>query len=296
MSTPLIKTEFPGLKLVHRGKVRDLYEVEDKLLMVATDRISAFDVVMDQPVPDKGWVLTQHSLFWVELLQDIMPNHLVTAEVESYPEECAPYREILRGRSMLVRKAKPLPVECIVRGYISGSFWKAYQKNTIVSGFHLPEGLQESDRLPRVIFTPSTKAELGAHDENISLDQMAKLLGGSLTERISRLCVDLYQKAADYARTRGIIIADTKFELGWDGEDLILIDEVLTPDSSRFWPADQYEPGRGQPSFDKQFLRDYLLTLDWPQAPPPPPLPAEIIEKTTARYREALEKITGKGL
>jgi phosphoribosylaminoimidazole-succinocarboxamide synthase len=296
MSAPLSKTEFPGLTLVHRGKVRDLYEIEDKLLMVATDRISAFDVVMNEPIPDKGMVLTQLSLFWFDYLKEIIPNHLLSADVDDFPEACKPYLEVLRGRSMLVKKAKPLPVECIVRGYISGSFWKEYQKNSTVSGFHLPDGLQESEKLPRVLFTPSTKAELGAHDENISLDQMAKILGGALSEKIADVCVRLYQKAADFAETKGIIIADTKFELGWDGEELILIDEVLTPDSSRFWPVDQYQVGRSQPSFDKQFLRDYLLTLDWNQAPPPPPLPAEILEKTRSRYREALEKITGRSL
>jgi len=296
MNAPLTKTEFPGLKLVHRGKVRDLYEIDDKLLMVATDRISAYDVVMNEPIPDKGRVLTRLSLFWFELLKDIIPNHLITADVEAFPADCAPYREVLRGRSMLVKKAKPLPVECIVRGYISGSFWSAYKKNTTVCGFALPAGLKESDKFPVTLFTPSTKAELGTHDENISLSQMTELLGDSATRRISEVCVQLYEKAADYARGRGIIIADTKFELGWDGEELILIDEVLTPDSSRFWPLGQYEPGRGQPSFDKQFLRDYLSGLDWDKTPPAPALPAEILEKTGNRYREALEKITGKGL
>ena len=296
MSAPLSKTEFPDLKLVHRGKVRDLYEIDDKLLMVATDRISAYDVVMNEPIPDKGRVLTRLSLFWFELLKDIIPNHLLTAEVEAFPEVCAPYREVLRGRSMLVKKAKPLPVECIVRGYISGSFWSAYKKNTVVCGFALPPGLKESEKFPATLFTPSTKAEAGTHDENISLEQMAELLGEAASRRIAEVCVQLYEKAADFARGRGIIIADTKFELGWDGEELILIDEVLTPDSSRFWPVDQYEPGRGQPSFDKQFLRDYLSSLDWDKTPPAPALPAEILEKTGKRYREALEKITGKGL
>jgi phosphoribosylaminoimidazole-succinocarboxamide synthase len=296
MSAPLTKTEFPGLKLVHRGKVRDLYEIDDKLLMVATDRISAYDVVMNEPIPDKGRVLTRLSLFWFELLKDIIPNHLITADVEAFPADCAPYREVLQGRSMLVKKAKPLPVECIVRGYISGSFWSAYKKNTTVCGFVLPAGLKESEKFPVTLFTPSTKAELGTHDENISLSQMSELLGDSATRRISKVCVQLYEKAADYARGRGIIIADTKFELGWDGEELILIDEVLTPDSSRFWPLDHYEPGRGQPSFDKQFLRDYLSGLDWDKTPPAPALPVGILEKTGNRYREALEKITGKGL
>jgi phosphoribosylaminoimidazole-succinocarboxamide synthase len=296
MSTALTQTNFPDLKLVHRGKVRDLYEIDNQLLMVATDRISAYDVVMNEPIPDKGKVLTKLSLFWFDYLKEIIPNHLITADVEAFPTVCAPYREILRGRSMLVKKAKPLPVECIVRGYISGSFWSAYQKNTTVCGFALPAGLKESEKFPQTLFTPSTKAALGTHDENISLAEMSDLLGEAATQRIAEVCVQLYEKAADYARGRGIIIADTKFELGWDGEELILIDEVLTPDSSRFWPMDQYQPGSGQPSFDKQFLRDYLSSLTWDKTPPPPPLPAEILDKTGRRYREALGKITGKGL
>jgi len=296
MSTALTQTKFPDLKLVHRGKVRDLYEIDNQLLMVASDRISAYDVVMNEPIPHKGKVLTKLSLFWFEYLKEIIPNHLITADVDLFPAVCAPYREILRGRSMLVKKAKPLPVECIVRGYISGSFWSAYKKNPTVCGFALPAGLKESEKFPQTLFTPSTKAALGTHDENISLAEMANLLGEAATKRIAEVCVQLYEKAADYARTKGIIIADTKFELGWDGEELILIDEVLTPDSSRFWPMDQYQPGSGQPSFDKQFLRDYLSTLTWDKNPPAPPLPAEILEKTGSRYREALEKITGKGL
>ena len=296
MSSAVTQTNFPDLKLIHRGKVRDLYEIDDKLLMVASDRISAYDVVMNEPIPDKGRVLTKLSLFWFELLKDIIPNHLITADVEKFPAVCAPYKEILRGRSMLVKRAKPLPVECIVRGYISGSFWSAYKKNTTVCGFLLPAGLQESEKFPQTLFTPSTKAEQGTHDENISLDEMAKLLGQATTDKIARICVQLYERASEYARTRGIIIADTKFELGWNGDELILIDEVLTPDSSRFWPVDQYQPGKGQPSFDKQFLRDYLSSLTWDKTPPAPPLPAEILAKTGSRYREALEKITGQGL
>lgn len=289
----VVKTEFKDLNLIHRGKVRDLYEVEDKLLMVATDRISAFDVVMDDPVPNKGKVLTKLSLFWFNFLGDILPNHLITAEVEKYPSVCAPYLEELRGRSMLVKKAKPLPIECIVRGYLSGSFWKAYQKDTTVCGFPLPAGMVESEKFPTPLFTPSTKAELGEHDENISIDRMQELVGVAETERIIDVSIKLYQKAADYALSKGIIIADTKFELGWHEGDLILIDEVLTPDSSRFWPNDQYTPGKGQPSFDKQFLRDYLSSLAWNKKPPPPQLPAEILEKTGARYAEAVERIIG---
>lgn len=295
-ASPVTKTNFPDLKLIHRGKVRDLYEVEDKLLMVATDRISAFDVVMEDPIAHKGEVLTQVSLFWFDYLADIIPNHLISADPAEYPAVCAPYADQLRGRSMLVKKAKPLPVECIVRGYISGSFWSAYKENTTVCGFKLPDGLRESEKLPEVLFTPSTKAELGLHDENISLEKMEEIVGRQETAEISRVCVELYRKAADYARSRGIIIADTKFELGWHEGRLMLIDEVLTPDSSRFWPEDDYQIGRGQASFDKQFLRDYLSSLDWRKTPPAPKLPADIINKTSARYLEALERITGKTL
>ena len=291
--SPVIKTEFKDLNLIHRGKVRDLYEVDDKLLMVATDRISAFDVVMDDPVPNKGRVLTKLSLFWFDFLSDILPNHLITADVEKYPAVCAPHLEELRGRSMLVKKARPLPIECIVRGYLSGSFWKAYQNDTTVCGFQLPQGMVESDKFPTPLFTPSTKADLGQHDENISIARMEELVGVAETARIVDVSIKLYRKAADYALRNGIIIADTKFELGWFEGELILIDEVLTPDSSRFWPLDQYVPGKGQPSFDKQFLRDYLSSLDWDKKPPPPPLPAEILEKTGARYAEAVTRIIG---
>lgn len=294
MSASVIRTDFSDLILLHRGKVRDMYEIpghDDKLLMVATDRISAYDVVMDDPIPDKGKVLTKLSLFWFDLLEDIVPNHLITANVDEYPDICLQYRVQLDGRSMLVRRTKVLPVECIVRGYISGSFWKAYQKDTTVCGFQLPDGMQESDKFPQPLFTPSTKAEQGEHDENISFDRMQEIIGTELADKMADICVSLYEKAADYARSKGIIIADTKFELGMVDGELILIDEVLTPDSSRFWPLDQYQPGQGQPSFDKQFLRDYLSSLDWNKTPPPPPLPAEIMEKTGARYAEALNKI-----
>ncbi len=291
--TTITTTQFDDLKLIHRGKVRDLYEVEDKLLMVATDRISAYDVVMNDPIPNKGRVLTELSLFWFDYLQDIVPNHLISADVSQYPDACKPYAAELAGRSMLVKKAKPLPVECIVRGYISGSFWKAYQKSTTVCGFELPVGMQESEKFPTTLFTPSTKAEQGLHDENISVDQMREIIGAELSEKVADISVRLYEKAADYARSKGIIIADTKFELGiFDGE-LILIDEVLTPDSSRFWPEDKYRVGGSQPSFDKQFLRDYLSSLDWDKTPPPPELPAEILEKSGARYQEALERLKG---
>ena len=296
MTTTITQTNFANLHLVHRGKVRDLYEVEGHLLMVASDRISAFDVVMDDPIPEKGAILTRLSLFWFDYLKDIVPNHLITANVAEYPAVCAPYREQLAGRSLLVKKARPLPVECIVRGYLSGSFWQAYQQDQTVCGFALPAGTRESDKFPEPLFTPSTKAALGLHDENISLAEMEKIVGKEQTARIKDICVRLYEKAAGYALSRGIIIADTKFELGICDGELILIDEVLTPDSSRFWPQDQYQPGSGQPSFDKQFLRDYLSTLNWGKNPPAPRLPQEIIEKTASRYREALVKITGGGL
>ncbi len=295
MTEAILTTDFPDLKLLHRGKVRDMYEIPghaDKLLMVATDRISAYDVVISA-IPGKGAVLTELSLFWFKLLGDIVENHLITADVEMFPDVCKPYKEQLRGRSMLVKKTQPLPVECIVRGYISGSFWKAYQKSNIVCGFALPENMQESDKLPEVLFTPSTKAAEGAHDENISLERMREIVGVEKAEEIARISKELYCRASEYAREKGIIIADTKFELGELDGRLILIDEVLTPDSSRFWPKDMYRPGQSQASFDKQYLRDYLSTLDWDKNPPPPPLPDEVIEKTRLRYQEAVEKITG---
>lgn len=288
------QTDFDGLNLVHRGKVRDMYTIpghDDKLLMVASDRISAYDVVMNEPIPGKGEILTQLSLFWFDLLGDIVENHLITADVDQYPEVCAPYAEVLRGRSMLVKKTKPLTIECIVRGYISGSFWSAYKKSNIVCGFNLPEGMKESDKFEKPLFTPSTKAELGTHDENISLEQMRTIVGDEMADKIASICLNLYTTAADYALTKGVIIADTKFELGMLGDELILIDEVLTPDSSRFWPLDEYEPGKGQPSFDKQFLRDYLSSLDWDKNPPAPPLPQEIIDKTSARYQQAIKQL-----
>ncbi len=297
MAKTVIKTDFEDLNLVHRGKVRDMYTIpghDDKLLMVASDRISAYDVVMDNPIPGKGAVLTQLSLFWFELLGDIVANHLISADVDEYPEICHQYREELEGRSMLVKKTKPLPIECIVRGYISGSFWKAYQKDRVVCGFELPEGMKESDKFPETLFTPSTKAELGDHDENISVEQMEKIVGKEIADKIADISVRLYEKAAKYALEKGIIIADTKFELGMVGDEIILIDEVLTPDSSRFWPKDKYQPGQGQPSFDKQFLRDYLSTLDWDKNPPAPELPQDIMEKTGERYAEAVSLITGK--
>ncbi|MBA3008383.1 MAG: phosphoribosylaminoimidazolesuccinocarboxamide synthase [Proteobacteria bacterium] len=295
MTQTIVKTDFAGLNLVHRGKVRDMYAIpghDDKLLMVATDRISAYDVVMDDAVPGKGRILTQISLFWFDLLGDIVDNHLITADVDEYPALCQPYADQLRDRSMLVRKTQPLSIECIVRGYLSGSFWSAYKKNPTVCGFELPAGMQESDQFPQPLFTPSTKAALGDHDENISVATMETMVGKERAREIADISIKLYSRAADYARKKGIIIADTKFELGQLGDRLILIDEVLTPDSSRFWPVDEYQPGRGQASFDKQFLRDYLSSLDWDKTPPPPKLPAEIIEKTKSRYEEALRRLT----
>ena len=296
MSVPVVRTDFKELNLLHRGKVRDMYEIPghgDKLLLVATDRISAYDVVMDEPIPGKGAILTRLSLFWFDLLGDIVPNHLVSADVEEYPAVCHQYREQLEDRSMLVRRSQVLPIECIVRGYLSGSFWEAYQKDTNVSGLQLPKGMRESDKFEAPLFTPSTKADQGEHDENISIERMEEIIGADLAGKVADVSVRLYEKAADYAKSKGIIIADTKFELGLVGDELILVDEVLTPDSSRFWPLDQYIPGQGQPSFDKQFLRDYLVSLDWNKQPPPPVLPDEIIAKTRARYIEALTRITG---
>jgi phosphoribosylaminoimidazole-succinocarboxamide synthase len=295
MNDAVTRTDLPELNLLHRGKVRDMYEIpghEDKLLMIATDRISAYDVVMDDPIIGKGRVLTEISLFWFDLLADIVPNHLISAEVDQYPEVCRQYRDQLEGRSMLVRRTEVVPIECIVRGYISGSFWSAYQKNTTVCGFKLPAEMRESDKFPQTLFTPSTKAEQGLHDENISMAQMEEIIGKDLAAQMADISIRLYEKASEYARSKGIIIADTKFELGMVDDELILIDEVLTPDSSRFWPMDEYEPGKGQPSFDKQFLRDYLSTLDWDKQPPAPKLPREITEKTAARYEEAQQRLT----
>lgn len=295
MNDAVVETNFAGLNLVHRGKVRDMYSIpghDDKLLMVASDRISAYDVVMADPIPGKGKVLTSLSLFWFDLLDDIVENHLITADVDEFPEACKPHKDILAGRAMLVHKTSPMPVECIVRGYISGSFWSAYKKDTNVCGFQLPDGMQESQQFPETLFTPSTKAEIGDHDENISIQRLKEIVGEQRAEEIAAISINLYQKAADYARSKGIIIADTKFELGEKNGRLILIDEVLTPDSSRFWPLDVYAPGKGQPSFDKQFLRDWLSTLDWDKMPPPPALPQDIIDRTKSRYEEALAKIT----
>ena len=287
----LMNTNFSGMTLASTGKVRDIYALDSSLLIVATDRISAFDVIMPNPVPGKGEVLTRMSAFWFAKMDDIIPNHVVSTEPDEYPALCAPYREILRGRSMLVKKAKPLPVECVVRGYLSGSGWKDYQQGKPVSGITLPAGLRESSRLPQTIFTPSTKAPDGEHDMPISHEQMVGIIGADLTDRIIRTSIAVYERAVGIAAAAGIIIADTKMEFGLLDGELILIDELLTPDSSRFWPKDDYEEGRSQKSFDKQFLRDYLLSLGWDQTPPAPELPAEIIEKTGEKYREALIRL-----
>jgi phosphoribosylaminoimidazole-succinocarboxamide synthase len=274
--------------------VRDLYDLGDQLLMIATDRISAFDVILPNGIPYKGKILTQLSEFWFSQVADIVPNHLISTRVEEFPSVCAKYKNILEGRSMLIKKAAPLPVECVVRGYLSGSGWKDYQKSGAVCGIALPAGLVESASLGEPIFTPSTKAEIGLHDENIDFAAAKKLVGENDAERLKELTIAVYKKARSIAENRGIIIADTKFEFGTLNSEIILIDEVLTPDSSRFWPQDSYAPGRAQNSFDKQFVRDYLLSLDWDQKPPAPTLPEDIIQKTSERYIEAYQRLTGR--
>lgn len=289
--TPIMRTEFSDLKLVNRGKVRDIYDAGDNLLIVTTDRISAFDVIMPDPIPGKGEILTRMSAFWFNEMKDIIGNHLVSVIPEEYPQSCLPYRDLLRGRSMLVKKARPLPVECIVRGYLSGSGWKDYQKDQSICGIRLPSGLKESDKLPENIFTPSTKAEMGEHDAPMTRKEMEELIGEKLAGEIIGISLAIYERASKIADKAGIIIADTKMEFGMIDNKLILIDEVLTPDSSRFWPKDDYMPGRAQKSFDKQFLRDYLLSINWNQKPPAPQLPQEIVEKTGEKYREALQRL-----
>jgi phosphoribosylaminoimidazole-succinocarboxamide synthase len=289
---PVFETNFPGLTLRGRGKVRDIYDLGEHLLIVATDRISAYDVVMPTPIPDKGIILTKISAFWFGALADVVDNHLVTVNIDEFPEQCLPYAKDLEGRSMLVTKAEPLPVECIVRGYLSGSGWKDYERQGSVCGIKLPVGLLESSSLESPIFTPSTKAERGLHDENIDFATLGEKVGTNLAERLRELSIALYDKGAAIAGQRGIIIADTKFEFGTIGNQLALIDEVLTPDSSRFWPADKYVPGRSQESFDKQYLRDYLDQSGWSHKPPAPPLPHEVVQNTRTRYLEALERLT----
>jgi phosphoribosylaminoimidazole-succinocarboxamide synthase len=289
----VIKTNFPDLQLFKRGKVRDVYEVDDKLLIVATDRISAFDVIMADPIPGKGRILTQISAYWFHAMADIIPHHLISTRVEAYPPACLPHKEMLEGRSMLVERSEPLAVECVARGYLAGSGWNEYQQSGEVCGIKLPKGLVESARLPEPIFTPATKEEVGSHDINIIFEEMKGRIGQGLAERLRETTLAIYNRACQLAEAKGIIIADTKLEFGMRGGDLILIDELLTPDSSRFWPASSYCPGGPQQSFDKQFLRDYLLTLAWDKSPPPPPLPKEIIEKTRQRYEEALQQLIG---
>lgn len=289
----ILNTDLPDLTLIARGKVRDIYDLGETLLIVTTDRISAFDVIMNEGIPDKGYVLTQISAFWFRQMEDIIPNHIISTDVKDFPAECQQYAEILEGRSMLVKKASPLPVECIVRGYISGSGWKDYKATGAICGIKLPAGLVESDKLEEPIFTPSTKAELGEHDENISFDKCLELVGEELATKIRDVTIAIYKRARDISAGKGIIIADTKFEYGIHNGELIIIDECMTPDSSRFWPMGSYRPGGPQPSFDKQFLRDYLETLDWGKCAPPPPLPEEIVRKTGDKYREALVRLTG---
>ncbi len=286
------ETNLP-LKSFKKGKVRDVYEIDNSLLLIVTDRISAFDYVLHEPIPYKGVCLTQISKFWFDFFKDTIPSHMITADVSDFPEELREHVDILSGRSMLVKKAKVFPVECIVRGYISGSAWKSYQKDRTVCGIKLPEGMKESDKFDEPLFTPSTKAESG-HDINISFDEMKKLIGDEDAEKIKELSLNIYKKGAEYARKKGIIIADTKFEFGKLDDEIILVDEVLTPDSSRFWPADLYEPGKSQPSFDKQYVRDYLTSTGWDKNSDPPSLPDDVIAETQKKYQEAYEKITGK--
>ncbi|MGQ9508189.1 MAG: phosphoribosylaminoimidazolesuccinocarboxamide synthase [Thermodesulfobacteriota bacterium] len=295
-SQVISRTEFKGLKLKGRGKVRDIYDLGDRLLIVATDRISAFDVIMPNPIPDKGRVLTQLSKFWFNLTQNLIPNHLLSTEVEDFPPECLPYQEILRERSMIVLKAEVLPIECVVRGYLAGSGWEEYKRTGEVCGIPLPKGLVESSRLEEPIFTPATKAEAGHHDENISFERVEKEIGKDLAQSIRYISLSIYKMAREFAEARGIIIADTKMEFGLKNRELILVDELLTPDSSRFWPKDEYRPGIPQKSFDKQFLRDYLLSIQWNKTPPAPILPEEIIQKTREKYLEAYFRIVGRPL
>jgi phosphoribosylaminoimidazole-succinocarboxamide synthase len=290
------RTDFPDLQLHATGKVRDVYRLDsDRLLFVATDRISAFDYILATGIPHKGKVLTQISLFWFDFLKDVVPNHLITADVGQYPEEIRKYADQLRGRSMVVMNADMFPVECVVRGYISGSAWKEYKASGRVCGIELPKGLKESDQLPEPIFTPATKATSG-HDENIPFSEMVRLVGAEASEQLRDLTLKVYKKASDHARTKGIIIADTKFEFGRTSRGITLADEVLTPDSSRFWPADKYRPGQAQDSYDKQYVRDYLEEIRWNKQPPAPALPAEVARKTSEKYLEAYQQLTGRKL
>ncbi len=289
----VVKTDITAYPLLSRGKVRDIYTVDEKtLLIVTTDRMSAFDVIMNEPIPYKGVILNQITLFWMEKFKNIIPNHLLESDVNRFPATLAPWKEELEGRAVLVRKAGPLPVECIVRGYITGSGWNDYQATGTLCGYALPTGLQESDKLDPAIFTPSTKAELGKHDENLSVAETARLLGADMARQVEETSLALYEAGRAYAASRGIIVADTKFEFGFIDGKLHLIDEILTPDSSRFWPANQYKTGQGQSSFDKQYLRDWLKAQPWNMQPPPPPLPEDVIKITADKYKEAYEIIT----
>lgn len=290
MNEAFMQTDIPGIPLLARGKVRDIYDLDDRLLIVATDRISAFDCVMPNGIPGKGKILTEMSLFWFDYVSDIVPNHLVASSVDEYPEEIRQYRDQLEGRSMLVKKAERIDVECIVRGYISGGGWREYQKKGSICGIKLPAGLLESQKFTENIFTPSTKAETG-HDENISFDAVIDMIGGERAKEVRDLSLAVYEKARAYAETKNIIIADTKFEFGRVDGVTILIDEILSPDSSRFWPVSEYKPGRSQPSFDKEFVREYLNSLDWDKTPPAPELPDEIVAKTLEKYKEAREML-----
>ena len=292
---PLLATELPDVDLIHRGKVRDVYQVGDELLLVATDRVSAFDVVLPGGVPSKGTVLTQLSCFWFDRLQHVVSNHLISADVDEFPAMLRPFADQLAGRSMYARRAERFDVECVVRGYLIGSGWRDYQRTGEVCGIELPPDLQQADRLPEPIFTPSTKADSG-HDENVSVAKMAEMIGPEWTARLAEVSLQLYSEAAEYAESRGIIIADTKFEFGLVGGELILIDEALTPDSSRFWPAAEYRPGSNPPSYDKEFVRDYLSHLDWDKTAPGPVLPDDIVQRTSAKYHEAYEVLTGTPL
>jgi len=294
-SAPILQLDLPGITKVRSGKVREVFDLGDRFLLVASDRLSAFDVILPNGIPRKGEVLTQLSHFWFAKFATLVPNHLLAGADDPLPASLQPYADQLARRSMIVKKARPLAIECIVRGYLSGSGWKEYKKSQTVCGIQLPAGLTESAELPEPIFTPSTKAEAG-HDENISFEEAVKIVGVEFATQARDLSLKIYRAGRDYARERGIIIADTKFEFGVFEGKLILIDEVLTPDSSRFWPADQYAPGRGQPSFDKQFVRDYLETLTWDKTPPGPQLPADVIAKTSAKYQEAYERLTGRPL
>ena len=293
MGAPIVETEFVDMNLLKRGKVRDIYDLGEHLLMITSDRISAFDVVMPDPIPDKGKILTRTSLFWFDAMQPLVKNHIVSGDVDAYPDICHPYADQLRDRSMLVKKATPLSIECVVRGYISGSGWKSYQETGDVCGIKLPAGLRESDKLPEPIFTPSTKEEIGLHDINIDFNKAVNRIGQEAAERVRDLSLDIYQRGADLAEKKGIIIADTKFEFGYYEGELILIDEVLTPDSSRFWPKESYSPGGAQKSYDKQYLRDYLVSIKWNKQPPAPKLPQEVVDNTRRKYLEALTQLTG---